>query len=204
MAQIDEINDERPRENGRTNAFYAIQSDHTGEALIACLNDGTDMDAIDDRGDTALHWACWHRREQSFRILVERGAQLNIQNYKGHAPLHHVIARFPPLKTFQAVAYLIDKGADPSLPDKQGKTAYHAILSENLALSFEQVSALAQLLTQHAVEGWFVPDGEGRTALDYARSSPDGAVAGMLSALQGAILQDATSVASARSLPRRI
>ena len=49
---------------------------------------GADIDAVDDRCSTALHWACNEGRETFALHLIEAGANVHIASEHGWTPLH--------------------------------------------------------------------------------------------------------------------
>jgi ankyrin repeat protein len=58
------------------------------EAVVAILlEQGADINAISESGDTALHVAALEGLDLVVKRLAERGADLNLRNYKGQTPL---------------------------------------------------------------------------------------------------------------------
>lgn len=195
------------REDGRTDAFYAVQKDKDGRCTVLheCLDDGVDPNAVDDQGDTALHWACWNLRIRPMEVLLERGATPNFQNYKGHTPLHHVINRDRNQDTFQMATALLAAGADVSLADKQGHTAYHALMHRSPMLKAREAMGLVELLSEKGgTDGWYQEDIKGDTPLDIARKTNDENLAVFVAALQASILERGTAQVSTPSLSRRL
>ncbi|MBL7526701.1 ankyrin repeat domain-containing protein, partial [Legionella bononiensis] len=82
---------------------------------------GINVNAIDKKGNTALHLAAITNNSTAIRYLVEHGADINCQNNFGNSPLYAAIAN----KSLDAVLLLIKLGADvfishdPSLPSLQ-------------------------------------------------------------------------------------
>ncbi len=56
-------------------------------ALEAALDAGADVNAVNNRGDTALHAAVTHRYEAAIQLLASRGANVNAKNNNGQTPL---------------------------------------------------------------------------------------------------------------------
>ena len=48
---------------------------------------GTDVNAVDTLGQTALHYAAYNRRDQMVQFLIDHGAQLEVKNVYGETPL---------------------------------------------------------------------------------------------------------------------
>ena len=57
------------------------------EAVSVALSPSTDINALDLAGNTALHGAVSMGYDEVVRLLVEKGAQLNIKNKRGQTPL---------------------------------------------------------------------------------------------------------------------
>jgi ankyrin repeat protein len=91
--------------------------------LIAQLG-GTDVNAVDAIGNSALHYAAYMRRDSIVRFLVERGASLDVKNKFGETPLwvSELVIQFAGGGTFQVVPsstgdLLRKLGARPARPD---------------------------------------------------------------------------------------
>jgi len=63
------------------------------EAVAVALTVGSDIDAANPAGETALHIAAAHGYDTVVKVLAERGANLNARNAKGETPLGALIAR---------------------------------------------------------------------------------------------------------------
>jgi uncharacterized protein len=57
------------------------------EAARLCLEAGADINAANDAGQTALHFAVAGREDAFIRFLVERGARLDTKDRQGRTPL---------------------------------------------------------------------------------------------------------------------
>jgi ankyrin repeat protein len=57
------------------------------DAITICLDAGTDINAVESNGRTALHGAAQKGYDQVVRFLAERGAKLEIKDRRGLTPL---------------------------------------------------------------------------------------------------------------------
>jgi len=90
-------------------------------ALARALADGAKVDSLDVRrnpnGRRALNWAAWYDRVPAIRLLLARGAAIDAANHTGFTPLHHAAEN----GSKAAAAALLEAGADPTVPNGQGK-----------------------------------------------------------------------------------
>lgn len=83
------------------------------------LENGADPNAEDEGGYTALHLAVANNNIECVRVLIEYRCKVNHQNQDRFTPLH-TACRYQ----FQSIATLLmESGADPHIPDGQGRTA---------------------------------------------------------------------------------
>ena len=121
-----------PTDNGTTPLMVAAGVGHApgitrsaeAEALRAvtlCVELGADVNAVNERGDTALHGAAWRERADSIvQFLADRGAGLDARNHRDWTPLViaegiHTGGNF--IKSDTTAALLRQLGAAPSPPD---------------------------------------------------------------------------------------
>ncbi len=57
------------------------------EAIRICIDHGVDVNAANDKGDTALHGAATSGRDQVVAFLVEKGAKIDVKDKEGRTPL---------------------------------------------------------------------------------------------------------------------
>jgi ankyrin repeat protein len=57
------------------------------EAIKICIEQGVDVNAANDKGETALHGAATSGRDQVVAYLVEKGAKLDAKDKEGRTPL---------------------------------------------------------------------------------------------------------------------
>jgi ankyrin repeat protein len=63
------------------------------ESVKAALALGSELDAANPAGDTALHIAVGQGRDAVTQLLVESGARLDVRNRRGQTPLGVLLAR---------------------------------------------------------------------------------------------------------------
>jgi uncharacterized protein len=63
------------------------------DTVITALTLGSDLEAVNPSGETALHIASAQGYETVVRALAERGANLNARNVRGQTPLGALVAR---------------------------------------------------------------------------------------------------------------
>jgi ankyrin repeat protein len=90
-------------------------------------------------GDTALHMAAASHSERIVRDLVAAGAVVDAVNRRGARPLHYAVdggpngPRWNPPAQHATVARLLELGADPNAPDKNGTPPLHRAIRNRSA-----------------------------------------------------------------------
>ncbi|MDX6397711.1 MAG: uncharacterized protein QOJ43_1119 [Gaiellaceae bacterium] len=110
-------------------------------------------------GFTALHFAAFFGQEDAARILVERGADVNVvaRNERLHVtPLHSAASGGHP----EIVKLLLERGADPSATQDGGFTPLHSAAQND---DRESVEALLEAGADPALA-----NDEGKTPADLA------------------------------------
>ena len=104
----------------------------------------------DENGDTALMYAVQNNNIELVRLLLENGADVNIENEQAETALHYAAEQQVNL---QILELLLNRGADPNSKDFIGNTPLHiSIQNHNLPL--------CQLLLQNGADP-AVQNGEG-------------------------------------------
>ncbi|KAE9112432.1 hypothetical protein PF010_g10443 [Phytophthora fragariae] len=95
--------------------------------LVESLDAGFPIDSEDDKGNTLLLLACQNVNQRMVELLVTRRANVNHRNAQGNTPLHFAMAY-----DSEGVLgeYLIAHGADDTIENNSGLTAYDGLTAE--------------------------------------------------------------------------
>lgn len=116
-----------------------------------------DFSACDLLGNTALHVAAEHGRIEICKILLNKGAQINLTNVNGLSPLHVAIK----CNQFEMTSFFIESGANINLKDSMSNTPLHfACISGNAEIVKLILNTECALITSNSL---------GKTPLDEAR-----------------------------------
>ncbi|XP_037319561.2 ankyrin repeat domain-containing protein 22 [Pungitius pungitius] len=68
--------------------FLMLQKErHSVSLMEAILSSNVDVNAADDKGNTALHYVCQRKSHRLVPLLLKRNADTNISNNEGETPL---------------------------------------------------------------------------------------------------------------------
>jgi uncharacterized protein len=113
-----------------------------------------------DDGFTPLHLAAFFRHPETARLLVDRGAPVDVvaRNERLRVtPLQSAVAA----REEETAALLLERGADPNAQQLGGFTSLHATAQNG-------DEPLAELLLAHGADPALTAD-DGRSAADFAR-----------------------------------
>ncbi|EDQ86185.1 uncharacterized protein MONBRDRAFT_28628 [Monosiga brevicollis MX1] len=115
--------------NGRTALLWAAYYGHA-EVIRALLRANRELlGFMDPEGRSAIHWACKHPSTRSLDILL-RVAPLELINHRDTelvTPLHWSIM----CRHVEHLARLLRAGADSTVADAEGRTAFHYAVSSD-------------------------------------------------------------------------
>jgi ankyrin repeat protein len=108
-------------------------------------------------GFTALHSAATYGRYRIVKLLLEKGANLHIQTYRGETALHKAIQN----EKYKVAKLLIEKGSDINAVDSYGKTPLHYAVQRG---HYNMVKLLLEKGANIHIQNYW-----GETALQIAR-----------------------------------
>lgn len=104
-------------EYGRTPVLHAAADGASGR-LQELLREGSDPNAQDDHGWTALHFAAQARSAECVRALLAAGARVDLCDSHGNTPLFRAV--FESRGAGSIIALLREAGADPHSTNSHG------------------------------------------------------------------------------------
>lgn len=107
-------------EEGRTGLIYAVlDSEVSADIVLLLLNYGIDINIVDKSQKwSALHFAVQDNKHDIVRVLLEKGAQVDITDSYGNTPLSKAIFNFNGNTT--SIENLIYYGANPDRKNLHG------------------------------------------------------------------------------------
>lgn len=100
---------------------------HDREAVLALLEQGTDVNAPAADGTTALHWAVYHDDLELVDQLIRKGANVNAMNEFGSTPMSEAAI----VGNAAVIKRLLKAGADVESPNADGQTALMIVARSN-------------------------------------------------------------------------
>ncbi|XP_059139290.1 serine/threonine-protein phosphatase 6 regulatory ankyrin repeat subunit C-like [Physella acuta] len=133
------------------------------------LNDGANVSAADDEGNTYLHLASAFCSASILELFVDHKPDVNVQNAKGETPLMMACRR----GNINVVRYLISLGADVTLVDVNKDTALHhtTLKAKEMCRYNNVILEMLSCTITHLIENnanIHARNGQGNTALHLA------------------------------------
>ena len=105
----------------------AAQGDQPAPIYYFSKIRGLDIDSIDKRGSTPLHWASYSKSEFALVYILAIGPNLEIKDSSGLTPLHLAIKSVGDLRSTRPVRSLLLKGANRHAVNNQGQNVFEII-----------------------------------------------------------------------------
>lgn len=149
----------RPGPMGCTALIRALDCDFLPGNVSLLLAHGADVDAMDDSGQTALHYAAKAPASDCLEILLQHNADIHAVDKKGQTVLMR--AAMTVRQSDGCVKLLLEQNADVHAIDMEGRTALiHA------AMAAQGIEHCLETLLRHKADV-HATDNYGRTALMY-------------------------------------
>ena len=116
---------EAKNNKGETPLLYALRARGSYASIKNIIESGAKIDARTHEGKTALHYVADYQKDlDAFKniinLLIEKGLDINVPDYKGDTVLHIIARKLSESK--EAINFLIQKGANPNIKNYDGKT----------------------------------------------------------------------------------
>ncbi|RZJ73298.1 ankyrin repeat domain-containing protein [Flavobacterium sp.] len=114
--------------NGENPLHYVVRKENQTEVINYFLSKGVDVNKATKEGNTVLMNAATAADLPTLKLLSEKTKNINATNAKGQSALTYAIQFNSP----EAVAFLLEKGADAKITDVDGNNlAYYLVQSYN-------------------------------------------------------------------------
>lgn len=120
--------------DGKGNTVLHLMAGHQiPKNLVPLINEGLDVNAVNDQGESALHLACKTRCVSNVKLLIQKGCTLETKDHLGNTALHIAAA----CGRLNIVNYLVESGLNIQEKNKNGETPV------DLAIKFEHYELAA-------------------------------------------------------------
>jgi ankyrin repeat protein len=153
--------------------FEAATADDAKRVAALVDADRSLADAVARDGYSPLGLACFFKRRDVVKVLLERGAKPSLPSRdQGFTPLHSAVATDAGDAIHDIVRLLLDAGADPNAKSREAGTPLHSA-------AFTGDLEIAELLLAYGADP-NATDPKGLTPLDIARDRRNVEVAALL------------------------
>lgn len=146
-------------DNGNNLLHGVVRIGGKGDIIEFLLEQGFDIDAQNEAGETSVYLTSAERTWSNFYDLVDRGANVTLPTDEGETGLHRAAVNTGDyIGSYRAVFKSLEAGADVNAQDNDGRTALHRATSNqyhvNLAIIFLLIQRGALI---------YIPDKDGWT-----------------------------------------
>lgn len=100
----------------------AAQGDQPISLYYFAMMQGLDINQVDNKGSTPLHWACYQQSEFAIAYLLAMNPKLEVHDQAGYTPLHLAIRSVATLKSTRPVRTLLLRGASRQAVNRTKQT----------------------------------------------------------------------------------
>ena len=124
-------------------------------SLAYFLDKGLDINSIDLRKSTPLHWAAFSGAELTLNYIIAWGGNLDAQDSKGLTPLHLAVKAYKDNRSSKGIKQLLVKGANRNALDFETKKPVDYITMPEIGLDNEkQIDPLALEIRKLLRDEW--------------------------------------------------
>ncbi|XP_071150149.1 ankyrin repeat domain-containing protein 50-like [Mytilus edulis] len=122
--------------SGDASLHLAARRGDLGTIRFLLLHTDIDPDLKNKCSRTAFHITTSRGFEEATRILLEHGANVNLQDEENKTALHGAVLKI------DIVKLLLDHGANVNLQDKCSRTALHIVTADEIVKNTEEITGL--------------------------------------------------------------
>eukprot|EP01094_Clydonella_sp_ATCC50884_P016656 TRINITY_DN2770_c0_g1_i2.p2 TRINITY_DN2770_c0_g1~~TRINITY_DN2770_c0_g1_i2.p2 ORF type:complete len:142 (+),score=43.01 TRINITY_DN2770_c0_g1_i2:222-647(+) len=95
-----------------------------------------DVSPKDALGNTPLHYSAQGGHLDTLKMLLERGADTNVQSFTGETPLHKAVVQ----GNVEIITEILNNGGDPRIANKKKLTPVHLAKSGEVRRQLQRAS----------------------------------------------------------------
>ena len=147
---------------GRAAIHTAVTSSFFSTNIDVLVENGADVNLVDDDGFTAVHLALICSNTEALKGLIRNSADINIKDTGNRkTPLHYTLSisvyynfRYIGVKPMEL---LLAAKADPSIPNEDGLTFFEAVLSAGKNISLNALLSMQIEFLSKPLEDIYIP-----------------------------------------------
>jgi len=125
----------------RTNEWKTYEAaEHMLSTIRLLLRQGVDVNAVSDKGDTALYHACRSHQLEMVRILLEAGADVNHSSSR-----HYPLIAACDAGNVELINLLISAGADVKCSNSSNETCLHVLINAYSSATNSEKPAISKV-----------------------------------------------------------
>ncbi|XP_076240661.1 uncharacterized protein LOC143183117 isoform X2 [Calliopsis andreniformis] len=123
---VESLNGDATDCTGASALHHAASAGHPSVITALCNIPKIQLNAIDKKGQTPVHYACADEHLEAVEVLIGLGANIDTQDNEGNSPLHLVTK----MRNTVIAQLLLRAGANTEVTDHMGFTPLHVAASQ--------------------------------------------------------------------------
>src|SRR6185295_16371865 len=117
------------------------------------IEQGADVNLLDERGNSVLHYAAHYGTAKTTELLLARGAAIDLQGVGGRTPLYNALChRASTGKDVSVAQVLLEHGADPNIGVTTDRAMGDDVRTPLEAAAHLKFPELEELLRKHGAK----------------------------------------------------